>query len=199
MAQDSTRCNVQSVSQARGVAGSGAGLYHEEKRARWVGAGRPAPWTENSRGVLFHPGGASRSKLSRGGRQEGTRNDRAPRLLGAGDGAHLQREGQGQVGLHLSTGGQHDLVGTQDALGALGRTVSRSEGVARWPRWDVLTSAPSKLRRSGRGQGGTSSPGQGGDVCPEAPKCPRPSSCRPCSKRPPEDREQRRGRSLRAW
>lgn len=61
--------NVQSVSQARGVAGSGAGLYHEEKRARWVGAGRPAPWTENSRGVLFHPGGASRSKLSRGGRQ----------------------------------------------------------------------------------------------------------------------------------
>lgn len=51
------------------------------------------------------------------------------RLLGAADGAHLQREGQGQVGLHLSTGGQHDLVGTQDALGALGRrTVSRSRG-----------------------------------------------------------------------
>lgn len=34
--------------------------------------------------------------------------------------AHLQREGQCQVRLHLSTGGQHDLVGPQDALGALG-------------------------------------------------------------------------------
>ena len=33
--------------------------------------------------------------------------------------AHLQREGQRQVGLHLSARGQHDLVGPQDPLGAL--------------------------------------------------------------------------------
>ena len=56
----------------------------------------------------------------------------------------LFRSGQRQVGLHLSTGGQHDLVGPQDPFGALGhnRTASHSqEKLAK-----DITSAPRKHR-----------------------------------------------------
>lgn len=46
--------------------------------------------------------------------------------------AHLQGERQRQVSFHLSTGGQHDLVGPQDPLGALGQNKtppSSEEGI----------------------------------------------------------------------
>lgn len=43
--------------------------------------------------------------------------------------AYLQREGERQVGLHTSTGGQHNLMGPQNPLGALGRANGKGGGV----------------------------------------------------------------------
>ena len=68
-------------------------------------------------------------------------------------GAHLQGEGQRQVGLHLSARGQHDLVGAQDALGALAENTRRTQRRAEGRHTPGGSSLPTASRGAAAGLG----------------------------------------------